>query len=121
MKKRALVLLLGFAGCATDSELLELRRKNNSPAAKHQWKYGMSAEEREAAVARQPAPVRTDLREGTIRLGFTPEQVLLARGKPSRKNRSVGSWGVHEQWVYEYYGATHYLHFEGDKLTSWQD
>ena len=23
--------------------------------------------------------------------------------------------------IYEYYGANHYLHFEGNKLTSWQD
>lgn len=55
---------------------------------------------------------------GKIRLGMTAEQVQQSWGKPKDINRSVGSWGVHEQWVY--YGNK-YLYFENDILTSWQD
>lgn len=53
-----------------------------------------------------------------IWLGMTSEMAILSRGKPVDINRSVGSWGVHEQWVY--YGNL-YLYFENGTLTSWQD
>jgi hypothetical protein len=52
-----------------------------------------------------------------IWLGMTSAMTLESWGKPSDINRSVGSWGVHEQWVY---GNT-YLYFEDGVLTSWQD
>ena len=42
---------------------------------------------------------------------------LESWGQPDDINRSVGSWGVHEQWVY----GDEYLYFENGKLTSWQD
>ena len=52
-----------------------------------------------------------------IKIGMTKEQVLISWGEPDSKNRSVGSWGVHEQWVY----GKKYLYFENNKLTSFQD
>jgi hypothetical protein len=52
-----------------------------------------------------------------IWLGMTDDMARLSWGKPSDINRSVGSWGVHEQWIY---GNT-YLYFENGILTSWQD
>ena len=59
-----------------------------------------------------------------IRIGMTKEQVLLSWGRPceygSCINKTVGAWGVHEQWVYSSpYGP--YLYFENGVLTSWQD
>ena len=32
-------------------------------------------------------------------------------------NKTVGSWGIHEQWIY----SSHFLYFENGILTSWQD
>jgi len=52
-----------------------------------------------------------------IRLGATKERVISLVGKPDQINRTVGEWGVHEQWVY---GRT-YLYFENGILTAWQD
>jgi hypothetical protein len=52
-----------------------------------------------------------------ITLGMTKEQVIASWGSPKDKNRSVGSWGVHEQWVYH----STYLYFENGILTSYQD
>jgi hypothetical protein len=52
-----------------------------------------------------------------IWLGMTSAMALESWGKPSDINRSVGSWGVHEQWVYR----DTYLYFEDGVLTSWQD
>ena len=60
-----------------------------------------------------------------IRIGMTKEQVLLSWGHPCHGystciNKSVGLWGVHEQWVYHSpYGP--YLYFENGVLTSWQN
>jgi hypothetical protein len=50
---------------------------------------------------------------------MTSEMAQESRGKPQKNNRSIGAWGVHEQWVYQY--ARIYLYFENGKLTSWQD
>lgn len=54
-----------------------------------------------------------------ITLGMTAEVVRASWGRPSDINRSVGSWGVHEQWVYRL--PSRYLYFENGILTSWQD
>jgi len=53
-----------------------------------------------------------------IWLGMTSEMAIESWGKPNENNRSIGSWGVHEQWVY---GSNVFLYFENGKLTSWQD
>lgn len=53
----------------------------------------------------------------TIKLGFTKEQVLERWGEPKDINKTVGSWGVHEQWIY----TKTYLYFENSILTSWQE
>lgn len=39
-------------------------------------------------------------------------------GLPEDINRTVGAWGVHEQWIYP---GNVYLYFENGILTSWQD
>jgi len=52
-----------------------------------------------------------------IRIGSTECELLAGYGLPSHKNRSVGSWGTHIQWVY---GGT-YIYSENGKVTSWQD
>tara|TARA_R110000744_G_C19226129_1_gene547637 strand:- start:85 stop:795 length:711 start_codon:yes stop_codon:yes gene_type:complete len=57
------------------------------------------------------------LKEGYIWIGMTKEMAIISRGYPKDKNRSVGSWGTHEQWVYD----DEYLYFENGYLKSWQD
>jgi hypothetical protein len=54
--------------------------------------------------------------ERKVRLGMTAEQVIMAWGKPNHLNKTVGSWGVHEQWVYN----SQYLYFENGVLKSYQ-
>jgi len=48
---------------------------------------------------------------------MTTEQVKMSWGSPYDINRTAGSWGIHEQWVY----GDKYLYFENGVLTSWQD
>jgi len=70
--------------------------------------------------------VKESIINSDIALGMTEEQVIYSWGSPKRTSRSVGSWGVHKQWIYEYsflhrrYSDT-YLSFENGILTSYSD
>jgi len=57
--------------------------------------------------------------DGRIWLGMTDAMAKDSWGQPNENNRTVGSWGVHEQWVYSRKNT--YLYFENGILTSWQD
>ena len=52
-----------------------------------------------------------------IALGMTKNMVIDCIGNPDDINKTIGAWGVHEQWVYRH----KYLYFENGKLTSWQE
>ncbi|HCT94321.1 MAG: hypothetical protein A2X19_08035 [Bacteroidetes bacterium GWE2_39_28] len=52
-----------------------------------------------------------------IWIGMTSDMAAASIGSPIKINRTTGSWGIHEQWVYH----SRYLYFENGKLTSWQD
>lgn len=61
-----------------------------------------------------------------LKLSMTKDQVIAAIGSPNDINRSTGSWGVHEQWVYggmigRSYFPSRYFYFSDGKLTSIQD
>ena len=56
---------------------------------------------------------------GKIWIGMTTEMAKLSIGAPDDINRTVYSFGVHEQWIYSILDL--YLYFEDGKLTSWQD
>jgi hypothetical protein len=53
-----------------------------------------------------------------VKIGMNKEMCIAAWGRPEDINRSVGSWGTHEQWVY---GSRNYLYLENGILTSWQN
>jgi len=57
--------------------------------------------------------------QGKVAIGMSEAEVRTSWGNPGDVNRSVGSWGVHEQWVYA--GRYAYLYFENGILTSWQN
>lgn len=69
-------------------------------------------------IAKWGKKVLRVIKEGEIFLGMTTEQVRLSWGLPKDINRSIGAWGIHEQWVY---GDYTYLYFENGILTSFQD
>ncbi len=63
------------------------------------------------------AKIVESIKQQSLELGMTKEQIQLAWGLPDDKSRSVGSWGVHEQWIYN----ETYLNIENGVLTSYQD
>lgn len=113
------LMCLAFCGCANLAENIfdpgwqqrEIKRKETA----------------EAYFEQNPQlsnDIKNCILNNKIRLGMTTEQVLLSWGKPCEYGtcikKSVGSWGVHEQWIYSSrYGP--YLFFENGILTSWQD
>ena len=59
-----------------------------------------------------------DIFNKKIWIGMTKEMAIESRGNPININRTTGSWGIHEQWVYP---GRNYLYFENGILKSWQD
>ena len=62
--------------------------------------------------------IANDMLKGYVRIGWTKEMCIEAWGRPKDINKTTGSYGVHEQWVY---GGGNYLYFENGKLTSIQN
>ncbi|NGO40424.1 hypothetical protein G4L39_13635 [Limisphaera ngatamarikiensis] len=61
--------------------------------------------------------IKSAVLEGSIIIGMSSDDVRASWGDPDKVNRTVGTFGVHEQWIY---GDT-YLYFEDGVLKSWQD
>lgn len=56
---------------------------------------------------------------GEISVGMSREEAKASWGEPEDINRTVGSFGVHEQWIY--FGGEILVYFENGRLTGWQD
>ncbi len=61
--------------------------------------------------------VLSAIQNGKVFIGMNKAQVIACWGRPIDINRTAGSWGIHEQWVYD----GNYLYFENGVLRSWQD
>lgn len=55
--------------------------------------------------------------DGKVRIGMTKAMCRESWGVPYDINKSIGSWGTHEQWVY----GNSYLYFEENILTAIQN
>ncbi|MFN8153784.1 MAG: hypothetical protein U0Y08_05790 [Bacteroidia bacterium] len=75
---------------------------------------------KEKIIAEYGAQVYYRLEKGEYWIGMSDELAIISLGYPAKKNRTVGSWGVHEQWIYEK-GNRLYLYFENGILTSYQN
>ncbi|OJV45172.1 MAG: hypothetical protein BGO29_06155, partial [Bacteroidales bacterium 36-12] len=56
--------------------------------------------------------------EGKVRIGFTKQMCIESWGEPEEINKTSGSYGAHEQWVY---GNGNYLYFENGILKTIQN
>lgn len=55
-------------------------------------------------------------------VGMAKDMAIMTMGRPDDINRTVGSWGTYEQWVYRSSNFNNaYLYFENGTLKSWQD
>jgi DNA-binding transcriptional MerR regulator len=79
------------------------------------------AQSTKQAVERRNACVQRNglSKAGTVKIGMTAADARICGwGNPSDINRTTGSWGTHEQWVY---GTRNYLYFENGILRSIQN
>lgn len=86
-------------------------------------------------LKRFPAESTLRILNGKIWIGMTDSMLVEIKGEPGKVNRTVGSWGVHEQWIYwtpkivkNVYSSGYrkalddaYYYFEDGILTSWQE
>ncbi len=66
----------------------------------------------------------------SILIGMSFSDVIASRGRPHKRNKTTGIWGVHEQWIMHAtsdsgkwdWKADEYdlIYFENGKVTSWQ-
>jgi hypothetical protein len=73
---------------------------------------------KELLIKEYGTEVANKILDKKIWLGMTDSMARESWGPPLENNRTVGSWGIHEQWVYP---KNKYLYFENGILTSWQD
>ena len=69
-------------------------------------------------IATYGKEVGQKLIDGYYWIGMTDEMARLSLGYPKDVNRTVGSWGTHEQWVYS---MDLMLYFENGILKSYQN
>ncbi len=53
--------------------------------------------------------------QGKVQIGMTKKMCIEAWGEPDDINKTSGSWGVHEQWIYN---LSSFLYFENGVLRS---
>ena len=73
--------------------------------------------EREVLIKKYGKEIGNKLLKGYYWIGMTDSMARVSLGNPDDINRSVGPWGVHEQWVY----PNMYLYFEDGILSSYQN
>ena len=67
-------------------------------------------------IRKYGAKFGNDVAKGRIELGMNKKMVIDAWGAPKDINISNGSFGTHEQWIYN----DRYLYFQNGILTSMQ-
>lgn len=85
----------------------------NSSGATY-WQREVVRQERGRRVSRATA-------DGKIFIGMTAQEAQNSWGRPTKINQSLGSYGVHEQWVYERGNfRTQYVYLQNGVITNIQ-
>lgn len=99
-----------------EKEKRRLEEIRKEEALRQQWKREQA--ERKERLKKKYGDINGEkIFNGYIWLGMTKEMIIDSWGETHRINRSVGVWGVHEQWIY----SGSYLYIDNGILTSWQD
>ncbi|MFT4669139.1 MAG: hypothetical protein ACI9M9_000063 [Flavobacteriaceae bacterium] len=96
---------------------LERDEKKEKEIVKRERRSEINKEERKYFLEKYGEKIFNKLDNGKYWIGMTEEMVRFSLGNPKDINRSTGSYGVHEQWVY----SNRNLYFENGVLTSYQN
>lgn len=119
-----------LTGCITPEEY-EAKIQTGDPVSVCQEYEGLALYDRSQSIADQRAGIlntllergavtkreASSIREGKIYLGMSEIALNCAWGRPDTVNTSVGSWGVHKQYVY----GDNYAYVENGTVKSWQN
>ena len=64
------------------------------------------------------------IKEKRMAIGMSERALILAFGQPSRINESIGSWGVHKEYIYGWVGPdsrTTHVYLENGQVSRWQE
>ncbi|EPR73765.1 hypothetical protein ADIWIN_1227 [Winogradskyella psychrotolerans RS-3] len=100
---------------AKETEEDELKRLEKEQKLKNQRAEYAKLEKK--YIKKYGQKVYNELKQGYYWIGMNREMATISLGSPNDINRTVGSWGVHEQWVYD----NLFLYFENGKLKSYQN
>lgn len=73
-------------------------------------------EENQALFASLDPATQAKLRERTVEVGFTPEMVYIALGRPDTKSEKITAKGSEQTWIY----LTYYQEYAGQALTHYR-
>lgn len=96
---------------------LEIERQTRLKAKTIQAEKSKLLELEKMYIKRYGENNYSKMKQGYYWIGMNKEMATISLGSPTKVNRTVGAWGVREQWVYE----TIYLYFENGVLSSYQD
>lgn len=89
-------------------------KKNLEDQRRSQFEY----KRREELIEKYGSYYADNILYKKVVIGMTKEMVMEAIGYPDDINTTEGSWGTHEQWVYD--KEDMYIYFENNKLTTIQ-
>lgn len=112
VKKNPKLLELVYVKLKEEENLAKIKEENKLKKASKQY-----ADLEAKNIKKYGKIIYAKLKKGTVWLGMTTDMMIIALGNPDDINRTVGSWGVHEQWVYN----REYYYFENGKMVSYQD
>lgn len=98
-------------------ETFKKSKTNQTKIEEKQRKERLLAERKRRLKNKFGPTITKKILDSKIWIGMTKDMTIESWGKPKDINRTVGEWGVHEQWIY----TNTYLYFENGKLKSWQD
>lgn len=105
------------------SDLIHIRLEEEEELAKIKEENKIKKENKQYAdieaknIKKYGKTLYAKLKKGMFWIGMTDDMAIISLGNPKDINRTVGKWGVHEQWVYN----GDYYYFENGILTSYQD
>lgn len=128
-----LFLLLLLSGCpGSPLQLAHMNSSQLTSVTDEQLLYALTSQTKPRELMIDEAQRRGWLTDGEIetvkrknlRIGMSERALLISWGYPSNINRTVGSFGVHKQYVYgtySGYSSPTYVYVENGKVTTWQD
>lgn len=101
-------------------KLFEARKVEGIAATKTLQQLKDNQAGQATATEQRAADLRTRvaeaIRKKSLIVGMTKDEAIQSWGRPIKTNDSGGSYGSHDQWIYE----SHYIYFQDGVLTSWQ-